>query len=287
MSRSISEVDLFKSDEDKKKYMLIVKEYQKLYNFKVNAYCLMDNHLHLMIDVNGADISRIMHGINFKYAQYFNMKYKRHGHLFQDRFKSKIVKNERYLFALSVYIHNNPKDIEGYENSPEKYYFSSLAVYLGLKKDPFQLVDEKYILSLMGDNLKDARKKYQYLTLQSSDIIKNGEGEFEGEGTEYRSGRKILVRNFKIEDVIEFIANKMEVDAIKIHIKNCRETVHTKALLVVFLRSLCNIKCRTICSILGNITQSRVSELSAIGIKIIDEDERHKQLYKDFISCYS
>ncbi|WDC83583.1 transposase [Caloramator sp. mosi_1] len=57
----------------------------------------MDNHAHFIIDANGADISKIMHFINYKYAMWFNKRYSRHGHLFQDRFKSKIVKDERYL----------------------------------------------------------------------------------------------------------------------------------------------------------------------------------------------
>lgn len=65
--------------------------YQENYGFKVYGFCLMDNHAHFIIDVNGADISNIMHSINFKYAQVYNRKHKRHGHLFQDRFKSKIV----------------------------------------------------------------------------------------------------------------------------------------------------------------------------------------------------
>lgn len=112
MARSISEVKLFRSSDDKKKYMKLIKEYQKLYNFKIYAYCLMDNHLHLIIDANGADISKIMHCINFKYARYFNTVHKRHGHLFQDRFKSKIVLDNEYLIKLSAYIHNNPLDIK-------------------------------------------------------------------------------------------------------------------------------------------------------------------------------
>ncbi len=89
----------------------LVKKYKDLYNFKIYGYCLMDNHSHLMIDANGADISKVMHGINFSYAMYFNRKYERDGHLFKDRFKSKIVNNDKYLKALSLYIHNNPTGI--------------------------------------------------------------------------------------------------------------------------------------------------------------------------------
>ena len=57
----------------------------------------MNNHLHLIIDANGCDISKIMHCINFSYAMYFNKKHERYGHIFRDRFKSIIVANDRYL----------------------------------------------------------------------------------------------------------------------------------------------------------------------------------------------
>ena len=62
----------------------------------------MDNHAHLLIDANGADISKVMHGINFSYAMYFNKKYEREGHLFKDRFKSKIVDDDRYLKTVII-----------------------------------------------------------------------------------------------------------------------------------------------------------------------------------------
>ena len=76
MCKSISEVDLFKDDEDKEKYLSLVKKYKDLYHVKIYGYCLMDNHSHLLVDANGADISKVMHGINFSYAMYFNKKYK-------------------------------------------------------------------------------------------------------------------------------------------------------------------------------------------------------------------
>ena len=77
MCKSISEVTLFRDNEDKNKYLFLIKKYKTLYNFKIYGYCLMDTHSHLMIDANGSDISKVMHGINFSYAMYFNRKYKK------------------------------------------------------------------------------------------------------------------------------------------------------------------------------------------------------------------
>jgi len=287
MSRSISELNLFKDKADKKMYLTFVKKYQTLYKVRVYGYCLMDNHVHLMIDVNGSDISKIMHGINFSYAQYYNRRHKRHGHLFQDRFKSKIVKDDRYLLALSAYIHNNPTDISKYNTCPEKYYYSSLAVYLGLRQDPFELVDDGFIMSIFGSSLKTSRENYLKLVFKCSDKNVKEEIEFENEETEYRSERKLLVRNFKCEDVVGFIASKLSILEIKLHMKYSRELVEAKALIVLLMRSLCNFKCSDICKVLGNISQVRVSELSSIGINLIDRNDKYKGIVKEFIECYA
>jgi len=72
MSRSISEVDLFRDNDDKNKYLSFLKRYKETFAIKVYAYCLMDNHSHLVIDVNGADISKVFHGVNLRYAIYYN-----------------------------------------------------------------------------------------------------------------------------------------------------------------------------------------------------------------------
>jgi putative transposase len=283
MARSISEVDLFKDDNDKKTYLGLIKKYQKLYEFRVYGYCLMSNHVHLIIDANGADISKIMHSINFSYAQIFNKKHNRHGHLFQDRFKSKMVKDERYLFALSAYIHNNPIDIQEYETCPENYEFSSLSIYLGLNRDPYELVEDGFIMSLFGESKKAARDKYLRLVYKTNDKKLREELEFENEGTEYRSGRKVLVRDFKIEDIIEFISSKMNIPSIAVSMKGSQSLVEAKALLVLLMRSLCNIKCSEICTVLGNITQSRVSKLSSIGIDLVINDKRYSKIVWEFL----
>ncbi|MCB2353518.1 transposase [Clostridium estertheticum] len=287
MCKSISEVTLFKDDEDKKRYLLLIKKYKTLHNFKLYGYCLMDNHAHLMIDANGCDISKIMHGINFSYAMYFNRKYKREGHLFKDRFKSKIVSSDRYLRTLSLYVHNNPTDIIEYKDSPEKYTFSSLSIFLGKTPDSFQLVDYVFVMSLFGDNLKSARKNYYNLLFRCNEEKLEQEMEFEDEKTDYNSERNILVRNFKADDILDFIALKMNILKIHFYTKYSRQFVNAKALAVVLMRSLCNFKSKDISNILGNITQARISRLSTIGICLIGTEEKYQTIIGDFIKCYA
>ena len=290
MARSISEVGLFKTDSDKKKYMDIIKEYQIVYSFKIYAYCLMDTHLHIIIDSNGADISKIMHCVNFKYAQYFNYRHQRHGHLFQDRFNSKIVGDSAYLKILSAYIHNNPTDISGYEKKPEKYLYSSLAIYLGLRKDPFEIVDEKFVLSLFGRNIETSRKRYSRLVyktkLTNVDNLTKEDTEFENEKSEYRSERKILIRDFNIDKVIQFVIKRFKINKIMLCLKYQKKYRSVRAILVLLLRNLCNLSCKDICAILGNITASSVSKLCSLGVVLISHDENHKKIVCDFMEEY-
>jgi putative transposase len=287
MCRSISEIDLFKDDEDKRFYLGLVKKYQNIYLFKIYGYCLMNNNNHLIIDANGSDVSKVMHSINFSYAQYFNRRHKRHGHLFQDRFKSKLVISDKYLFALSAYIHNNATDILGYEKCPEDYEFSSLGVYLGLRRDSFELVSMGFVLSMFSGNIRKARESYIGLVYKCSKEYLKAEFEFENEGTEYKSGRKILVRNIDVDMVIEFIISKLGVHEEDIRMKYSRGILDAKALLVVMMRSLCNSKCTDICNILGNITESRVSKLSSRGIGLVSREEKYRHIIKEFLESYA
>lgn len=98
-------------------------------NYFLYAYCIMDNHIHLLIQPNEVqELGRIMSRISTTYAQYFNKTYERVGHLFQDRFRSEVVEDEDYFKQLLSYIHNNPVKA-GICLSPADYAYSSYAEY--------------------------------------------------------------------------------------------------------------------------------------------------------------
>jgi len=99
-------------------------------NYFLYAYCLMDNHVHLLIQPNSVEIGQLMKRIMTAYAQYFNNKYERIGHLFQDRFKSEAVEDDKYFFTLLRYIHNNPVKA-GRCQVPKQYPYSSIHEYIG------------------------------------------------------------------------------------------------------------------------------------------------------------
>ncbi|EJO5346661.1 transposase [Clostridium botulinum] len=282
--RSISEIQVFERDKDKEIYLSQMKHYKEIYNFKVYAYCIMSNHAHFIIDSNGADISKIMHGLNLKYAMTYNKIYKRHGHLFQDRFKSKIVDSTNYLITLSAYIHNNPLQIRGYKQCPEKYRYSSLKVYLGIEKDKTGLLDEDYIMGIFGANSKKARKKYMQFVYMCDDEKLKEEGELENQKTEYRSEKTVLLRNFNPVDIIEFISKETGLEKIIIYMKNNKRSKEARALIVLLMRCLCDYKIKDICKVIGNVTQPTVSRMCSLAVELVQNKEKYKNIINGFIN---
>ena len=289
MVRSISEVSLFGDNRDRDKFLDLIKKYQDLYMFNVYAYCLMTTHAHIIIDCCGSDISKIMKSINQSYVLYYNKRYGRHGHLFQDRFKSKIVDNDRYLIALSAYIHNNPKDMTHYNTDVSKYPYSSLGIYLGIKEDKRNIVNINFVLQHFSCDIARARQIYLDLlnrtggnmqSIETIDIEKDFE--FVTEKSEYRSERRFVLRELSLEEVKEFITKYIGHD-VNLSLKYNHKNNELKSLFIVIMRSLGNFSLKDLCSVLGNITLSNVWRLSQSGSNIIRVNPKYKNILQDFL----
>lgn len=285
MCRSISDTQLYKDDRDKNKYLSLIKKYQIQFQFKVYAYCLMGNHVHLIIDSNGEDISKIMHGINQSYAQYFNKRYDRHGHLFQDRFKSKIVRNEKYLITLSIYIHNNPSDIKRYKHRIEEYRYSSMGVYIGARSDSFNIVDENFIFQLFSKFKDFARKKYKELVYKCENDFIQGDSEFKNEKSKYNSERVILARGCNPQSILSFLEAYLGEKRVNIFIKYNRNAAELRAIYVLLMRCFCGYSQSDICKELGNLTQCQISRLCSKAVNIVQKNSKYSSLICDFISA--
>ena len=167
MMRGNEKRKIFLDDEDRRRFILTVFEKASEEKADIYAYCLMDNHVHLLLHEEGTDIAKLMKRINVSYVYYFNKKYKRVGHLFQDRFKSEIVDNEDYLLAAVRYIHNNPVKA-GIVNSPEKYWWSSYYDYINTKKRNCLITDK--ILNIFSENILIAVKQFIEFSSLDGDI---------------------------------------------------------------------------------------------------------------------
>lgn len=289
MCRSISEVKLFKDNQDKEKYMDILKRYKDKFLFKLYDYCLMGNHVHLMICPNGADLSKIMQGINLSYVLYFNRKYKRVGHLFQERFKSKVLVNDLYSANLSAYIHRNPREYKKYRNSPEKYPYSALGVYLGIRKDKRGLIDTDYVLRLFGSNKEEAIRKHMNCVMKYIPGDKKAELDYEQEFEEfdlyeYIDEKHIIPRNKERKQVIDFVANELKVDSNIIFFKNARSSTAFRAISIFFMRSFCGYSLKEICKFIGNITLSRVSQMCSYAVELLRVNNQYREMIVKFLA---
>lgn len=283
MIKSISEVPMFRENTDRDKYIEIMKNYMSEYGFRVYSYCFMDNHAHFIIDANGADISKFMHGINQTFAQAFNSKHGRVGHLFHDRFKSKVVDSEAYLFTLSGYIHNNPTSIKSFKTCPERYKYSSLGVYLGFRKDSFNLVDESFVMGFFSGDIKKARENYYCFIFKCTEDKMKNEAEFQNEVGEYRSERIVLERKFTPQDIMQFICKYTNTSMKILMLKYNRESKKIRALCIYLIRYYCDSTYKEICYIIGGLTLSRVAELSNFGFEIIKKGHEFGNIMDDFL----
>jgi len=146
--------DIFLEDVDYLKYLEKLREYKKKHNISIICYCLMPNHFHLLLRQD-ADIPiyKFMHGLHTSYSMYFNLKYKKVGHLFQGKHKQKEIDKDEYLLQLSSYIHLNPV-VSDLVDKLEDYQWSSYLDYIGLREGT--LCNKKLFLS---DNQLENYKK--------------------------------------------------------------------------------------------------------------------------------
>ena len=100
---------VFEESDDYRFYLNRLEKYSGETGVSVCAYCLMDNHVHLLLHDRTGDITQFMKKLNGSYAQFFNWKYKRSGHLFQDRYRSEPIEDDSYFLSVLHYILNNPR----------------------------------------------------------------------------------------------------------------------------------------------------------------------------------
>ncbi len=159
--------NIFFDDEDRGKFIHILKMKKSDNNFELYAYCLMDNHVHLIINERSSSIARIMKCINISYAIYFNKKYDRIGHLFQDRFRSEIIDGDRYLLAVIRYVHNNPIKANMVRKLNE-YKWSSYNSYINaVSRDG--LTDCEFVLGMFSNNRIKAMENFIKFSLELDD----------------------------------------------------------------------------------------------------------------------
>ena len=136
---------VFFAQETRARYLDLLKEYAAKWDVSILAYCLMTNHVHLLVRPGKEEsLAKMMQGVGLSYTQYINKRYKRTGRLWESRFHSCIIDEEPYLWAVARYIERNPKRariVKGIEDYP---FSSAVAHITGIKDETLteELFDE-------------------------------------------------------------------------------------------------------------------------------------------------
>ena len=136
---------LFREDEDFKKFEDLISEYLECYDVVLSHYCLMSNHVHMLVCSEPvSSLGRMMHGIQRSYHHYYRRKYTFFGHLFQGRYRSLPINKESYLLECGRYIERNPVRA-GLVDDPAAWHYSSYRMYSEGKAEPFASYDPAYL----------------------------------------------------------------------------------------------------------------------------------------------
>jgi len=149
----------FRCDDDYKAYLDRLEKYRAKHHVRIYAYCLMPNHVHLLVETGSIPLAKFMQGLQQSYTQHFNRSYRKVGHLFQGRYKAIICDRDKYLLALVRYIHLNPVRAK-LAARPERYAYSGHNSYL--TNGTAKIVEVTPILKLLG-----GKKAYERFVLEA------------------------------------------------------------------------------------------------------------------------
>lgn len=242
MMRGNEKKKIFLDNEDRNQFVNTLKRMKGEgdSNFHIYAYCLMDNHVHLLLKEGNDDISRAMKRVSVSYAYYFNKKYQRVGHLFQDRFRSEVIENESYLLAAARYIHNNPVKA-GIVKNAGAYKWSSYQFYIGKDNTGINLVNADFLLAMFSKDKKRAIKLFIEFTNEVAEDIFIDVDLSEAE-------QNAVMHDIELISIITEILNKngQSIEGIK----NCRNKKERDAL-IREIKDNVSVSVRKLSEILG------------------------------------
>lgn len=151
--------DIFRDGEDFQVYLSLIEQAIEYYNrlYEVICYCLMTNHVHIIVRTTEKHICHFIRRVNGMYAIFFNSKYNYIGHLYQDRYFAELIEDDAQMLTASQYIHLNPVRAR-MVIMPEEYEWSSYSMYIGMKKE--KIISSLQILSYFKANSRGLYKEY-------------------------------------------------------------------------------------------------------------------------------
>jgi putative transposase len=160
MIRGANRQEIFHDEEDCRKFLDTIAKYKGKTEMNVYAWCLMSNHVHLLLKEGKEDVSVTMKRVGVSFVSFYNWKYRTTGHLFQDRFKSEKVETINYLLTVVRYIHQNPVKA-GMVNRAEDWKWSSCPGYYDKEVYPRDLPDKTFILQMFSPEPSIAKERFK------------------------------------------------------------------------------------------------------------------------------
>jgi putative transposase len=274
---------IFLDDDDRYRFVKLLKESLKIYQVVVYAYVLMDNHFHLVAQTLRANASEFMRRFNICYTSWFHYRHNTCGHLYQGRYKALLVDADNYLLELSRYVHLNPVRVgrvcRGALHKKwqyvMKYQWSSLAGYVNAKR-AVDFVKYDLVLDMVGGRrayqrfLLDGAKKglddiyedVQYQTiLGNDDFVALVKGEYLKQGSlhEQPPYRNLVAKTIKPERVIACCAEALGTEANQLKVRSGDGTI--RGIVADMLYQYSGITHRAIGELLGGIGYTAVNML--------------------------
>ncbi len=212
---------VFEKEEDKKIYLETIIRYKEKYSFKLYAYCIMDNHVHLLIEVDKVPLAKIMQGIQQVFTMKYNKKNNRTGHAFEQRYKSMLCNKDEYLLSLIRYIHQNP--IKAGKKERLDYKWSSHKIYIEMKEN--ELIDIKHVLSILSENINRAIKKYAELMEEEIGIEEIKEKEINEEMKVNREHKQEENKKLEHDYIIDKICQHYEIESYELYKKTRKQKI--------------------------------------------------------------
>ena len=227
-TRGNNKQDIFLDDKDREEYLNRLKHYKEKYKMHIYAYCLMTNHVHILVYDNDQDISKFMQGLNLSYAIYFNRRHGRIGHLFQERFTSVLVKSNAQLLYTSRYIHLNPVKANMVEEVSMHKWSSYHAYFEGT--DDLDIVKLDFLFSIISSDREESRKSYvEYVNAEG--IIEDSEEiAITIERKESENIQLSGIKRMSYQEVYDFLCNKW-----KLKKEKAQEYLRAKGIAIYFL----------------------------------------------------
>lgn len=214
--------NIFFTENDRDYFYLLLNESVLRYEYRLHGFCLMTNHVHLIIQIGYTPLPKVMQNICFRYARYINQRLNRVGHLFQGRYKAILIDADSYLLSLVKYVHLNPIRANMVKNLDD-YPWSSHHVYVAQKEIPFLTTD--FVLGLFSNDKLVSQNLYLNF-LQDKNLNEISPREFNSgnknnisclcsdlflNNLNLEKYNKSLEYNFTLEEIINFVCKYYSV----------------------------------------------------------------------------